>query len=232
MTDDAPFSRYSEPFLNPFPDPYPPDPKPKEVEQRAAVQETFSPPLVPQAVPPDFEPDEFEQEFDKNIFKLVLKIIVFIAAVIAAGFLIWFFAKTEPLPSEPIAPAENIGAEIGETTNLIIASKGGQISYQDEDSQILEIIIPAGALNEDKEISVMQIAKGSVTNRYQFVPKGLKFLKPVTVKIPYKENGLKMGETPYDIKLEYQSAPGAEKYLLWYEVDGTEKKLVTQVMGF
>lgn len=227
MTDDAPFSRYSEPFLNPFPDPYPPDPKSKEEQKQQPAPESFSPPLVPQAPATDFEADEFEQEFDKNIFKLILKIIIFAAVVIVAGFLIWFFVKTEPAPSpEPAVPVENIGAEIGESTNLINASKGGQISYQDEDGQILEIIIPEGALEKDVEISVMQILKGSVTNRYQFAPKGLKFLKPVIVKIPYK------GENPHDIKLEYQSAPGAEKYLLWYEVDEKEKKLVTQVMGF
>ncbi|MBI4994599.1 hypothetical protein HZC21_03075 [Candidatus Peregrinibacteria bacterium] len=231
MTDDAPFSRYSEPHLNPFPDPGPPEPKP-----------SFVPPLVPYAGIEEkkLEAEKFEQEFDKDIFKLVFKIVIFIILVIAGSFLIWHFTKkvpSEPLPETLQNGASNVletsnGAEIGESVNLISAIQGGLISYADEDGQILEIIIPAGALKEDTKISVRQISKGFVTNRYQFAPKGLKFLFPATVKIPYKENGLKKGETPYDIKLEYQAEPGRQKYLLWYEADEAAKKLKTQVMGF
>lgn len=245
MSDDTPFSRYGDPYLNPFPDPYPEDPKPKEErEKKAAPQkESFSPPLVPQPKAPEqssvpsSEPaiatqpeEEFDEDFNKDILKLVVKIVIFAGLVVAAGFLFWFLMR-EKTP-EPVKPEENAGIEIGESVNLISAEQGGTVLYQDSDGQILEIIVLAGALEKDEEISVAQIAKGSVTNRYQFSPKGLKFLRPVTVKIPYKKNGLKIGETPYDIKLEYQSQAGAQKYLLWYEVDEEAKKLITQVMGF
>lgn len=256
MSDDLPFSRYSEPYLNPFPEPRPEEPRSRE-EREAEKKEEFTPPFVPYSggkgekkspelsessesqqsaeIPsvPIIVPqakEEFDEEFNRDVFKLGVKIVIFTALVIVVGFLFWFLMKDKE-PAQ-IIPGENVGAEIGESSNLISASKGGQIFYKDKDGQILEIVIPEEALEKDTFISVMQISKGAVTNRYQFAPKGLKFLKPVIVKIPYKEKGLKTGETPYDIKLEYQSAPGAQKYLLWYEVDEEAKKLVTQVMGF
>lgn len=243
MSDDLPFSRYSEPYLNPFPDPHPKEPRPRE-EREAEKKEEFTPPFVPysggreekkspelsessesqksvetSSVPiivPQAE-EEFDEEFNEDVLKLGIKVVVFIVFVVAIGFLFWFFMKGEKPATEPFAP-------------IVVEEK--VISYTDDEGKVVEIIVPSGALKEDIKIEVKKIANGAVTNKYQFTPKGLKFLRPVTIKIPYKENGFKKGETPRDIKLEYQSAPGAQKYLLWYEVDGEAKKLITQVMGF
>lgn len=243
MSDDLPFSRYSEPYLNPFPDPHPEEPRPRE-EREAEKKGDFTPPFVPSrlagekpeasqsqeplqetatqtpqvtyAVQSPQAEEKFDEEFNEDVFKLGVKIVVFAALVIAVGFLFWFFMKDERSEPEPFVPV---------TTEKTI-------SYTDDEGKIVEIIVPEGALKEDVKIEIEKIAKGAVTNKYQFTPKGLKFLRPVIVKIPYKENGLKKGETPHDIKLEYQARPGDQKYLLWYEVDENAKKLVTQVMGF
>lgn len=236
MSDDLPFSRYSEPYLNPFPDPHPKEPRPRE-EREAEKKEEFTPPFVPYMekpktpkeplpeAPPSALPSgdqsltspQFDEEFNEDVLKLGIKVVVFIVFVVAIGFLFWFFMGGEKPEAEPSAPA-------------VVEEK--VISYTDDEGRIVEIIVPEGALKEDVKIEIKKIASGAVTDKYQFTPKGLKFLRPVIVKIPYKEKGLKAGETPHDIKLEYQSAPGAEKYLLWYEVDEGAKKLVTQVMGF
>lgn len=240
MSDDLPFSRYSEPYLNPFPDPHPKEPRPRE-EREAEKKEEFTPPFVPymeklktpkeplpEALPSALpsgdqlltspQPEEkFDEEFNEDVFKLGIKIVVFTALVIAVGFLLWFLMKGEK-------------PEAGTSAPVIVEEK--VISYTDDEGKIVEIIVPKGALKEDVKIEIEKIANGAVTDKYQFRPKGLKFLRPVIIKIPYKENGLGKGETPHDIKLEYQSAPGAQKYLLWYEVDEGAKKLITQVMGF
>ena len=240
MSDDLPFSRYSEPYLDPFPPPQPEEPRPRE-EREAEKKEDFTPPFVPHMgkpeaqkgpppealpsalpsedqpfTPPQFE-EKFEEEFNEDVLKLGIKVVVFTVFVVAIGFLFWFFMNGGKPATEPSAP---------------VVSEEKVISYTDDEGRIVEIIVPLGALKEDVKIEVEKIANGAVTDKYQFTPKGLKFLRPVTVKIPYKENGLKKGETPHDIKLEYQSAPGDQKYLLWYEVDESAKKLVTQVMGF
>ena len=59
----------------------------------------------------------------------------------------------------------------------------------------------AGALKEDTQIFITKIADGPVTDLYKIEPEGLKFLKPITLEIPYKESGLKYNETPEDIDL-------------------------------
>lgn len=206
MSDDAPFSRYGDPYLE--------GPKPP-AEQPTATQKFVEESKI----------NMDEEESDGSIVKLVVVgIIVFLFLLLAGGGAFYFFKDNNG--------DDNSGGVFQPGENQSVDNKDEIFVYKNEDGSTVEVIVPLGALKEKAKIEIKKIANGAVTDKYQFAPKGLKFLRPAIVKIPYKENGLRKGETPHDIKLEYQAQAGAQKYLLWYEVDESAKKLITQVMGF
>ena len=128
MSDDLPFSRYSEPYLDPFPPPQPEEPRPRE-EREAEKKEDFTPPFcaaygkagsskrvpppeaLPSALPSEDQPftppqfeEKFEEEFNEDVLKLGIKVVVFTVFVVAIGFLFWFFMNGGKPATEPSAP--------------------------------------------------------------------------------------------------------------------------------
>lgn len=162
-------------------------------------------------------------------------VIIILVVLILAGVGIWYYLtrRTPGVPPSKAPPKQEETSEEPEDTGLIRAAKGGTVVYKDSFGREAKIIVPAGALTRDTKIEIEWVASGRVTDLYHLKPDGLKFLKPVTVAIPYKESGLAEEETPYDIDLEYwQKGAYEDKELLDFRVDKTEKMLSTAVRSF
>jgi hypothetical protein len=155
---------------------------------------------------------------------------VFVIGIILglAGFGMWRFLGGLPSDNRLTIPSVPLSAELQKDPNIILAAVGGTVVSP----YGVEIYVPAGALSKDKKIEIERVASGAVTDLYRLKPEGLKFLKPVAVAIPYKKGGLKSGEEPKDILLEYWFIAGDRKQSLKYEVDASIKKLRTTVTQF
>lgn len=248
MANDYPFSSYPDPFsLSVTPEapkipeePSPPILQPAFSEPSSQQAQTFSapsfsaePPISPATpiepttplIAPELSMEDLEDEAAK---KTALTIVFGVLIVLAlAGVGVWYFFLRDsgtPLPPPTTSPQEEPEREL----NLIVAALGGKIVMSDGAS----ITIPAGALSQDTKLEILKVENGEVTDLYELKPMGLKFAKPVTLEIPYKQSGLKKDETPYHIILEYWKDDGAAKRRLKYSVNNKEKKLQTQVREF
>lgn len=164
--------------------------------------------------------EDLEEEAAK---KTALTIVFGVLIVLAfAGVGVWYFFLRDsgmPLLLPTPGPQEEPEREL----NLIVATLGGKIVMSDGAS----ITIPAGALSQDTKLEILKVENGEVTDLYELKPTGLKFAKPVTIEIPYKQSG-----SPYHIILEYWKDEGEKKRALKYTVDKKEKKLRTLVKEF
>lgn len=89
----------------------------------------------------------------------------------------------EPIPTE--GTITDIGIPVGALVTKSIGKDGGSIASADGSA---ELIFPAGALNDNTTISVQavtQTAPNGVGHGYQFLPEGIKFAQPVTLKFHY-----------------------------------------------
>lgn len=160
-----------------------------------------------------------ESEATKSACVIVFLIFI-VLALIGTGT--WYYlSRDRDQKTEQNGQKE----EVKRDPNLIAAREGGKVIFSG-----FEIIIPPGALPQDTKIEIEKAAYGAITDRYRVKPDGLKFLKPVTLVIPYKESGLREGETPYDIRLGYWFENEWNKQFLNYAVDSEAKKLRTQVI--
>ncbi|MFA6521907.1 MAG: hypothetical protein WCT53_06025 [Candidatus Gracilibacteria bacterium] len=236
------------PFVtpDPFPSPYSEEPTPKEEIGKSQPKKTINDKELWKQFGEEKEDDvdvveapyEEEKIDETAIYKkdspmedfevsgavkkacIVTLVVSGIFLVVAFG--IWYFSKNN------FGTLWNniVGAEI--KSEMIIAKDGGKVSFEGA-----EVIIPADALAEDTKIEIEKVKEGTVTDLFYFKPHGLKFLKPVTVVIPYKESGLKEGETPYNIKLNYWlGEQEGEESMLNYSVDTEAKTLSAQVIQF
>lgn len=155
---------------------------------------------------------KFEDEFGDDVKRLIRGIVIFIAVMVLMGFSSWYLIKGFP----------NTNAA------LISAKDGGKIVTDFG----VEIEVPAGALAEDTKIEVEKTGEGAVMDVYHFTPEGLVFKKSAIVSIPYKESGLRPGETPWNIRLEYNKDGLSAKRTLSYEVNKKEKKLKVWMREF
>lgn len=182
-------------------------------------------PPAPGENPSASEAADFERQ-EQEVQRSACVIIVVVAVIVGLiGFGVWYYVThpaQEKTPQPPMTSTEP------KDPNLIAAATGGKITSP----YGVEVIIPAGALVKDKRIEIERIAIGEVTDLFRLKPEGLKFLKPVTIAIPYKESGLKSWEQPEDIILEYWYTEDDWKRSLLYDVDETQKKLRTRVTQF
>ncbi|MBI2638642.1 hypothetical protein HYW83_03570 [Candidatus Peregrinibacteria bacterium] len=179
----------------------------------AALRETVS------------EAVEFERQ-EQEVQQSACAIIVVIAVIVGLfGFGIWYYFGYSPAEKNGASP---LSSEETKDPNFILAAVGGKIVSP----YGMEVTVPPGALAKDKKIEIERVAIGDVTDLFWLKPEGLKFLKPVTVAIPYKERGLKSWEEPGDISLQYWFTAGDRKRSLRYEVDESAKKLKTTVTQF
>lgn len=241
MADDFPF--ISDPFSNPYPE------EPKEKEFPKPVP----PPLPPEVgsggtgdsdylvnSDPNFEKSgssaetnlgdagtilqDFENADElagwRKIFGIVGGlVVVFVIMIVGVGY---YFAKDAPAAEG----CDNmLSAECNK--NLVSAKDGGRVISEFD----MEVIVPPGALEKDTEIKIEKTASGEVTDQFRLLPEGLRFLKPVTLAIPYKESGLK-GQSPDKIMLNYWSDPTIQNGFatsLLFVVDKENKKLITEI---
>lgn len=189
--------------------------------------------MQPEASYPTPAPEEDNGSPEKSA--CIIVVIIFVVLVLA-GVGVWYYLKKKPNFFNKIPPPEDkkIGQEIKKKDpNLVSAKEGGKVLFKDHLGREVEVIVPAFALPKDTKIEIERVSAGEVTDLYHFKPDGLKFLKPVTLVIPYKESGLREGETPYDIDLEYwfKEKYGTRK-MLNFTVDKVTKTLRAQVREF
>lgn len=83
-----------------------------------------------------------------------------------------------------------VGTPVGALTSKTIGNSGGSLVSADGNA---ELIFPAGALSNNTDISIQAItnnAPNGVANAYRFLPEGITFLQPVTLKFHYTADDL------------------------------------------
>ncbi|MEK9133107.1 MAG: hypothetical protein AAB606_05390 [Patescibacteria group bacterium] len=185
---------------------------------------------------PEEEPIEMPtpQEYDspledeevKSAVKKSFVIVVVIAILLfVVGNTVWNLSWNKKKAVQPGGDITVIDTPVD--PNLILAATGGTVSLGKA-----ELIIPPGALARDERIEIEKVADGEVTDLYYFKPHGLKFLKRITVVLPYKEEGLK-GQSPYSIELDYwPKEKVGDPRAIGYSINEQEKTLQTHVSEF
>lgn len=219
----------SSPF--PPPAPIPPTPVKKRIAEipfpqspfahleKKAEQYAAQPPESAEKPTQGF--GDYEEACEKKLHKIVLGAFAALAAffLIAAGIALYYILSD----SGNNAAQESNTAQL---KNLIIAEQGGRV-----DADGASIIIPPAALAEDTIIEIVRAEEGEITDRFELKPSGLKFLKPVTVVIPYKPDGLKTYETPRNINLKYWKNNEPKQSLI-FTINEDAKTLSTKISAF
>ncbi len=95
------------------------------------------------------------------------------------------------LPNIPAQPdLTGVGDPVGDVVTKTIGKTGGNILSSDGSA---ELVFPANALDHDVEISMQAItnqAPNGAGNAYRFLPEGIKFLQPITLKFHYTTDDL------------------------------------------
>lgn len=190
----------------------------------------------PKEIPvPPYRPMNEDDETSAEKSACIIVVVIFIVLALA-GFGIWYYLKHRATPVGKTPPPQpgTTTAQQNEKKdpNLISASEGGSVFYIDPQGNKAAVIIPPFALTKDTKIEIERVSAGSVTDLYHLKPDGLKFLKPVTVVIPYKESGLAGSQTPNDIDLEYWFKKKYGKQMIDFTVDLQAHTLSAKVMEF
>lgn len=169
---------------------------------------------------------EYDEPEEASLRRGLAVLGVVILILVVSGFAVWYAVSR---PGTDVNPPETNVKNGG----LVSAANGGQITYKDPNGKEVKLIIPAGALAQDSKITISWIKSGAVTDLYQLKPEGLTLKKPVTFVIPYKETGLKKGETPQDIELElWFKDMYSDRELLDFSVDEKQKTLSAKINKF
>jgi hypothetical protein len=212
------------PYPGPFPSPYSEVPTPKQESVQFGKPQggpsfpeppmEFYKPAQPkfEEPKPKVEQVEFEDEFGDDVKRLVRGIIIFVVVMALVWVSSWYLLKG-----------------FSSTDKALISAKDGGKIVTDFG---VEIEVPAGALAEDTKIEVEKTGEGAVTDVYHFLPEALVFKKSITVSIPYKDSGLLPGETPWNIRLEYNKDGLSAARSLSYTVDSKAKKLKVRMREF
>lgn len=97
-------------------------------------------------------------------------------------------SSSDPTPGEPTPTG--IGTAVGSVVSKTIGATGGSISSEDGKA---ELIFPAGALKDNTDISIQALtntAPNGIGSGYRFLPNGIKFQQPVTLKFHYTSDDL------------------------------------------
>jgi hypothetical protein len=200
-----------------FPFPYP-NPNPFKSQNGAGND------VGPKAIflPSSGEPTPVDTEKPSYMWKFIVGIVVLLAIL---GGAIWFFLRDDKPNNEPPTLT---GKNDKIVSQVISAKNGGTLTNKYGG----KVIIPPGALSKDTEISMTLVDQGTVTDMYHLEPDGLKFLRPVTVVLPFKTEGLKKGQTAANIKIEFWNAEQKQKRPLPYRVDWKEHNLRVRMYNF
>ena len=116
------------------------------------------------------------------------------------------------------------GIPVGDLVTKTIGKEGGSISSADGNA---ELIFPAGALDDATTISVQPIsntAPNGIGNSYSFLPEGIRFLQPVTLKFHYTADDLASTLAGL-MGIAFQDSIGA-----WYRVTKFTNDTVNKVI--
>lgn len=106
-----------------------------------------------------------------------------------------------PTDESTITP---IGTPVGDAIRKTINQQGGEIVSADGN---IKLIVPAGALDAAKEISIQPISNelpGGIGEAFRILPHGEQFKKPVTIKFKYQPEDL-----PELLDIAYQDSAGS-----------------------
>jgi hypothetical protein len=110
-----------------------------------------------------------------------------------------------PTPDPNIQPEPTaIGTPVGEVASKTIGAAGGSLSSADGK---ISLTIPAGALSEDKTITIQEITdelKGGL-KAYRFTPDGLQFATPARLEFHYDETTFE-GSAPEATGIAFQTS--------------------------
>jgi hypothetical protein len=155
--------------------------------------------------------------------------------IILCSFLFFSCSKTDDIISTPptdeakTPPADEstktpVGSPVGAAIRKTIDAKGGQLSSADGR---IQVIIPAGALETAKEISIQAITSelpGGVGNAFRLLPHGEQFKKEVTVVFNYKKEDL-VSTLPEFLDVAYQDTEGSWLAIVNSTIDKTNRKI-------
>jgi hypothetical protein len=123
------------------------------------------------------------------------------------------------------------GAPIGTAVHKVMDQKGGELTSADG---ILKVIIPEGALETAKEISIQPLTNelpGGIGNAFRILPHGEQFKKPVTIQFRYKEEDL-AATLPEFLDVACQNAEGSWEIQTHPAVDKVNRTLTVTTVHF
>ncbi len=129
-------------------------------------------------------------------------------------------------PSIPDTPTPTaVGTPVGDSTSKTIGKNGGFLASADGKA---ELIFPAGALTDNTDISIQAIsnnAPNGIANAYRFLPEGITFLQPVTLKFHYTTEDL--AATLGDLMgIAFQDSIG-----IWYRLKNFTNDTINKIIS-
>lgn len=135
----------------------------------------------------------------------------------------------------PTTPATGaitpVGMPEGTAQSATIGPAGGTIASAD---QRLQIMIPAGALTENKTISVQPLTNNCSSGTgqaFRLTPHGLTFAKPAIITFQFDEHDVN-GSAPEFLRVAYQTEKGSWQSPTVKSIDTTAHTVAVQTMHF
>ncbi len=160
-------------------------------------------------------------------------------ALVVLGVGVWKFVKKQEVPAKLPPPTvvvankvPRVAPALKHVEKYINAAEGGTISLGQ-----FQVVIPADALENNTVISLELVAKADfskfeTTDFFRMLPEGLKFIKPVTVKVPYYEEGLRVGSTIKQSALWFWHEGKIPRKSLAFRIYRFTKRLGAEVVKF
>lgn len=135
------------------------------------------------------------------------------------------------LPDDVKPVPTPVGTTVGAAVTKNIGTAGGTVSSADGKA---ELIFPAGALTANTDISIQAITNNTPNgtgNAYRLLPDGIKFLKPVTLKVYYTSADLSK-TLPDLIGMAFQDSTKAWRRIKSFTNDITNKAISASITHF
>ncbi len=133
--------------------------------------------------------------------------------------------------SDTIPKVTAKGTPTGPIVSKFIPSGGGSITSADGR---VELDFPSGSLASGDTITIQNITNngpGGMGDAYRFLPEGLKFVNPITIKFNYADSDVN-GTIPQLLDIGYQDSTGVWNVVSNSSVDTTAKTLSATITHF